>query len=469
WNEKFNVKLDVWNMAQKNAGAILERKIASGNIPDKLLVSNFAALQQYARQGVLAEIPLDLLKQNAPNLYAALNKEISGVFHYASVDGGIYGIPTLNINSRFREPVIWRGDWLDALGIAQTPQTLDEFETALYRIAKGDPDGNSRSDTYGLSSSALTMIYGAFGFQPYSWNERDGKLVYGGVQPEMKQALALLARWYKDGVIDPQFITGENSGGVLAISHAFMNGRIGLTSQGGNFYYWKPLLFEGDATSDNYLELQKINPRAADSLRYGLPPKGPTGLMGAKQSTLLTGGFIGFGKQLEREPDKFAKVLQMIDFFNASTYENSLLTVYGPKGKYWDFDEYGQPNVKFNMKKADFEKIGASLTFYNLELPEFILQRDKRRMTWASDHGFEIGGLPNQLLTVLPSQQKYMNELNAMQERTYVSIITGDKPLSAFDDFARAWKTGGGEQLGREADVWWQEMNVSQGRAGITE
>ncbi|MDF2713693.1 MAG: extracellular solute-binding protein [Paenibacillus sp.] len=458
WNEKFNVKLDVWNMAQKNAGALLERKLASGEIPDKLYVTNFSDLQQYARQDVLAAIPPDLLKRHAPGLYANINKEMPGAFNYAAVDGRIFGIPSLNANSRFREPVVWRGDWLEALGIAKTPETLDEFEAALYRIAHEDPDGNGQKDTYGMSLSAMTMIYGAFGYHPGSWNEKDGRLVYGGVQPEMKQALGLLGKWYRDGVIDPQFITGENSGAVLAISHAFVNGRIGLTSHGGYYYYWKPLLFEGDATSDNYLELKKADPGAADSLRYGLPPKGPGGRMGAKQNTLLAGGFVAFGKQLERDPDKFAKILQMVEFFNASSYENSLLTVYGPQGKYWDFDAYGQPNVKYNMKKADFEKIGASLIFYNLEMPEFIVQRDNRRMTWASENGFEIGGLTNKLLTVLPSQQKYIGELNAMQERTYVSIITGDKPIDAFDEFVRAWKTGGGEQLEKEANEWWLEM-----------
>jgi putative aldouronate transport system substrate-binding protein len=79
-------------------------------------------------------------------------------------------------------------------------------------------------------------------------------------------------------------------------------------------------------------------------------------------------------------------------------------------------------------------------------------------MTWASENGFEIGGLTNKLLTVLPSQQKYIGELNAMQERTYVSIITGDKPIAAFDEFVRAWRAGGGDQLEKEANDWWLEM-----------
>ncbi|MNW18704.1 hypothetical protein D3C71_2183690 [compost metagenome] len=49
------------------------------------------------------------------------------------------------------------------------------------------------------------------------------------IQPEMKEGLKLLAKWYKDGVIDPEFVTGENKGGYWATSHAFINNRVGVT------------------------------------------------------------------------------------------------------------------------------------------------------------------------------------------------------------------------------------------------
>ena len=53
----------------------------------------------------------------------------------------------------------------------------------------------------------------------------------------MKEALTYLRKWYKDGVIDPEFVTGENKGGYKHLSHAFINGKIGMTSM-GNYYHW---------------------------------------------------------------------------------------------------------------------------------------------------------------------------------------------------------------------------------------
>ena len=47
--------------------------------------------------------------------------------------------------------------------------------------------------------------------------------------PHNKEALALVKQLYDDGVLDPEFITGENQGGYWAISHSFVNGRIGVT------------------------------------------------------------------------------------------------------------------------------------------------------------------------------------------------------------------------------------------------
>ena len=54
----------------------------------------------------------------------------------------------------------------------------------------------------------------------------------GNRHPEMKEALERIAKWYQDGVIDPEFVTGENQGGYWALSHSFINGRIGVSGGG---------------------------------------------------------------------------------------------------------------------------------------------------------------------------------------------------------------------------------------------
>ena len=74
-------------------------------------------------------------------------------------------------------------------------------------------------------------FFGAFGTFPYEWVEKDGKLVYGFTDPGTKEALALLAGWYAEELIDPEWVTeiarkdGEND-----VSWKFANDKIGYVS-----------------------------------------------------------------------------------------------------------------------------------------------------------------------------------------------------------------------------------------------
>lgn len=457
WGEKLNVKFDIWNIESKNFTEMMNLKFASGEIPDRMVVNGFSTLQQYVNQDLLAEIPLDMLKKYAPNVYAKTEKEMPNAFEYAKVNGKIYGIPKLVMYDRFRSPIVWRGDWLKNVGIEKPPETIEDFEKTIYKLANEDPDKNGKKDTYGLSASSLPLVYGAFGYLPDRWSQKGDKLVYGAVQPEMKDALQLLNKWYKAGVIDPEFITGENTGGYWALSHAFINGRIGLTSLGA-FYHWKPLLFDGDTASHDYVEMKKVNAQAADALVHGQPPKGPNGKMGAPQGSMLNGNFISFGKPLEKDPEKLAKVLQIIDSISASSYENYVTAMFGIEGQDWSFDADKVPLLKNNLSTQDLEKMGANNVMESLELPEFSSISMSKRNKWASDNGYEKGGIRNQLLTALPSQAKFQVELQKMQDQTFISIVTGDKPISEFDEFVKKWKAGGGEQMEKEANEWFAKL-----------
>jgi putative aldouronate transport system substrate-binding protein len=302
----------------------------------------------------------------------------------------------------------------------------------------------------------MDVVYGAFGYMPDYWEEKDGKLVYGAIQPEMKEALTILNRWFKDQVIDPEFITGENQGGNANISTSFVKGRIGFTAK-ATFVFWKPLLYKGDSSAENYDELKKLNPAAADSLVYGVPPIGPGGKRGVRQGNLVSGDMASFGKQLEKEPEKFAKLLQMLDGMNSS-YDNFLAYFYGIKGKHWDFNEANMPALLNNATTADMNKWGGHDVVAVNELPQYQRQRSIPRAEWAEKNNFKVGGIQNKLETSLPSAGKFTAELTKIQEEAYISIITGNKPLSYFDEFVEKWKKSGGSQLEQEANDWYKTI-----------
>lgn len=457
FNEKFNVEIEVLNIESGKAEEIMGLKFAAGEIPDKF-GSTVNTMPKYYTQGVMAEIPQEVLNKYAPNVVSHLESDQAGVLEYGKYEGNLYGIPQeIRLHNIYRAPLVYRGDWMKNLGVEKSPETLAEFESLMYRFAKDDPDRNGKNDTYGLSDTSMTAVYGAFGYIPGNWMEKDGQLVYGAVQPEMKEALTLLNKWFKDGVIDPEFITGENTGGHASLTHKFINGVIGTSSM--SFYYqWQPMLREGGPVGRNYAELEKLNPEAVQSLVFGLPPVGPTGKRGINQGQTFTGAFSSFGVQLEKEPDKLGIILQMMDWV-ASDYENYLTGYYGEKGKNWEYNEIKQPIV-IREEAKDTNWLNSQgghtimVAFTPLEYSKIV---SVDRVEWATKNQFDIGGMQNELIVALQSDGKFKAELQKIVDEAYISIITGDKPVDYFDEFVAKWKKSGGDQLTQEANEWYRQ------------
>ena len=59
---------------------------------------------------------------------------------------------------------------------------------------------------------------------PFDFIKKDGKIVWGGIQPEAKEILKTLRKWYADGLIDPDYVMNAQGDGIMT---KFLNGKIG--------------------------------------------------------------------------------------------------------------------------------------------------------------------------------------------------------------------------------------------------
>lgn len=464
WNEKLGVNIDVWNIDPGNYTETLGLKIAGGVVPDEIWLPDVTTYYKYAKDGILAEISEDIIKQCAPHLYEYYMSEEPMAFKYRSVNGKLYGIPA--VSSVGRTPMVYRGDWLEKLGVEKVPETLEEFETLMYKFAKEDPDGNGKDDTYGLSNSGLDAVFGAYGLVRGYWLEKDGQLVYADVQPEMKEALALLAKWYQDGVLDVEFVMDEKQGSGSNMSKPFVTGRIGFTASGEDWHY-KPKLENSseanDWEGDNIKELRKLDPNAADSVVFGLPVIGPDGKRGMKTGNKVgtESNTVAFGAHLNSEPDKLAKILSMIDTIGFSSRENLLIAENGIEGKHWNFNDK-QQIVYTDSKYEQYTeraKIGAHTVMTPLKSSQWADVGAESYAEWiATGPRTKEFGIANELKTVLPSETRYKAELDKLSSETYIAIITGDKPIDEFDSFVEEWNKLGGDKLTQEANDWYSEI-----------
>ncbi|WP_238654456.1 extracellular solute-binding protein [Paenibacillus piscarius] len=472
--KRFGVNLEIWNLPNNKYESLLDLKLVQGSIPDLFRVRQTQDLLKYQQQGVLAPIPEDLLNTYAPHILAAIREHAPAYQDIGRINGQYYGIPVINPTNIYRVPVVYRQDWLDKLGLA-VPETLEDFEKVIYAFANEDPDGNGIRDTYGLSLEGMNVVFGAFGQMVFTdqlyFSRKDQRLVIGALEPDMQEALHYLRKWYKDGVIDPEFITGENSGGYKHLSHAFISGRIGMTSM-GNYYHW---IQDGDylewsldsekkarltpvGATFNVKELTAKQPQAR--VVFGRPFSGPDGRRGSKAYDMLM-SFTAIGADAAREPGKLETLLQMLDYVSADPdREEAASLQYGIRGTHWNWAGADKQDIiilpPYNHMFSYQNKIGANI---GMTLP--VLPTDRREQ-WAATLGLDQDGIYNALEVATPALIRNGPGLIRLRDQAYISFITGERPIEAFGDFVEEFLAAGGAEVLEEANASYQELPPQQ-------
>lgn len=468
WEEYFGDVSFELIYVQENFNDKVNLMVSSDEIPDVLQGID---QQKYFEQGIIGGWEETFFRKNAPKIAKYIDNTDASAWNLAKFDGNLmYSIPGFRLYNTIPNPVWWRTDWLQTLGINEIPQKLEDVEAAFYKISNSDPDGNGKKDTYGLSDSGFDSIYGAFGTMRGYWlTGNDGKVIYGDTTKGAKDATALLRKWYKDGVLDPEFLTGENQGGYWAISHSFLRNRIGYTGR-GSFYHWVPDLSTepgGSFISPEANEWKKVN--KSYDISVGYPPIGPEGKRGFKLFDFRTLRTV-FSTNLVKDTDRFARLLQVIDELNCKDTETSLSVSRGTLGKYSEITkEYrGLPTYRSLLPK-DYDmlpflsKIGAANTFAfieeggNLDYQKVIYGQE---YAWAQENIMKDKNFSykNTIFGSLPSETKYKAELDKILNNGIIQIITGDKPLEHYDEIINTWKKSGGDQLTKEANELYKKQ-----------
>ncbi|HOJ09152.1 MAG TPA: hypothetical protein PK733_00975 [Clostridiales bacterium] len=245
WEDEFGVKFKFDYIETTKITELLPLRIASGDIPDIITSLDYNGFYDYVKQGIAGTWDEEFFRKNASYISKLMDEMGEDSWKISKYNEKMFTVPGINCEYMYGAAMIWRNDWLKNLGITEIPYKLDQVEAALYKFRNGDPDGNKQKDTYGLSQDGMKMILGAFGAPEKNWiDDGNGGVIYSSIAPQTKDALVLLRKWYKDEVLDPEFITGENKGGYWALSHAFCNGRIGFTARAVNAHWKDPKLWE---------------------------------------------------------------------------------------------------------------------------------------------------------------------------------------------------------------------------------
>lgn len=455
WEEVFGVNFVVEHIEQSKINELMALRFASGDIPDVITNLGYAMNFELVNQGIVGTWTEEFMRQHAPDVCTYIDELGPDAWSQAKhrSNGEVFCTPGVNPSYMYGMAIIWRDSWLEAIG-EEIPTTLEDAERVFYKFANEDPDGNGAKDTFGLSKTGMNQVYGAYGVPLNTWiKNEDEKLVYANVAPAMKDALAKLAQWYADGVLDPEFITGENKGDYQFLSHAFCQGRIGYSSMGvySHWFGMSVLNFEGVKPSVNLELFLQLNPD--DSFSYGWPLAGPNGdtFTGVNSYAFWS----VYAKDMTDNEGKFAKWWEIFQtlggFTNPSDY---LTTLMGIEGEHWDYNEFGIP---VNHEGVDRQTIGAgnAFTFSNnhhatlLTNPVLASVRDE---IYANDPT-RYSMWPNWVPIPLPSASDYQAECQKVLDEGFIAIITGEQPIDYFDEIVDRWYAVGGTILTEEANA----------------
>jgi putative aldouronate transport system substrate-binding protein len=245
-----------WNWVAETSqyATKLNTSIASGDVPDIFEV-NAQQLDMVVRSGVARDIT-DLFSTYASDATKKYYAEDPAQIDTARFDGKLYAVVDVESSSD-TYCLFVRKDWLDKLGLPE-PKTIQDVLTIAQAFVTRDPDGNGQNDTAGLLlGNSMTEIFEfMYGYHAYpnGWiRDNSGSVVYGGIQPEVKTALAVLADLYQKGYIDREFAAADSA----AVNEKILSNKAGLFF--GHFA--TPLIIR---------DFEKMNPQA--KLRaYALP------------------------------------------------------------------------------------------------------------------------------------------------------------------------------------------------------
>jgi putative aldouronate transport system substrate-binding protein len=213
--KRTNTKLDITWVSPNSYNDKVNVTLASGSIPDLMLVTDpfSAQVRTLVQQGAFWDLTPFL--QDYPNL---MNFPEESWNNTKQADGKNYGIPRVR-------PVegggffYLRKDWMDKLGL-EVPQTNEELYNVLKAFVQKDPDGNGQADTVGWAGYVnqdnmgnLGHIQNVFAQVTGDWKIVDGKLVNINVLPEIRNMLIWLQQAYKDKVIPEDFAVLKHNQG----------------------------------------------------------------------------------------------------------------------------------------------------------------------------------------------------------------------------------------------------------------
>jgi putative aldouronate transport system substrate-binding protein len=427
--------------------------------------------QDLIDSGMYAEVGT-MFDKYASDTWKEAMAQDPNVWNQYSRDGKRMGLPVLDYAYN-HDYILWiRQDWLDKLNM-QAPKTIDELEKVMDAFKNQNPDGLAPDKVTPLSIGFKTSmntwmgdpswIFGAYGTLPQQWNlDADGKLEYGSVNTGMKQGLEKMKEWLEKGYIPQEAaLWDENKTAEPAVA-----GTAGILPGP----YWM-----------SGWPLQDTVKNAPNAVWAPIEiPAGPDGKV-MRHGTQFTNGVTLISTKMKNPEAFFTYQNYLFDNFAdpkpGSELDNGLFAGYDyeldANGKMIENDKIagGYVNSVRYMLVRDGARIPNAQMKALLNLADGAEPTTRLEKDVAVNYGKDTPAAAKVLLAqedksfknmftgpTTETMKSKMDYLNKIENQTFNEIIYGNKPLDAFDTFVATWKSGGGDQITKEVNEWYDSV-----------
>ena len=442
--------------------------IASRELPDVMVVNDMDMLQLLVDNDLvedLTQVYEDCTSSRIKDIYNSYGSEI---LDNVTFDGKLVALPETNIDDG--PSLCWlRKDWMDKLGL-DAPETVEDVENIVHEFVQKDPGGNGKGETVGLvCDDELTggcgysyeyqndIIFASFGSFPKQWiYNKDGEVVYGSVQNEAKAALGKLRQMYQQGTLDNNFLMRESSN----IIELIVSGKCGSffgpwwspnnplmsAMQKNPNAEWQPYLIQTDKDGQTSFASQNPNDKYV-VVRKGY--KHPEIVM--KIVSVLFDD-LRYDEEDVREMERY--------------YQDNVDPTARPLAINVDYKDalmrcYDSLKDAIQGRKK-LEDLGLLEGAYYISCSKYL---DRKKDTsaqkswedWAAYASRMTAcsvlkkGQTRQVKSLFFGETKTMKSnwwrLEELEKKAYLEIVTGQKPLSYFDEFVKEWNRQGGEKI----------------------
>ncbi|WP_420800383.1 extracellular solute-binding protein [Paenibacillus marchantiae] len=443
-------------------GQKLGVSLAAGRIPDVVKVNPYQ-LRQLSNAGLIQDLSEVYTTYASPLAKSILEAEGSGPFDAATIDGKLMAIPETASSIETAQYLWIRTDWLERLEL-QPPETMEDVLEISKAFTQEDPDGNGQQDTYGLALTnhlwdpvmGVAGLMAGYGAYPNIWiKDPHGKLVYGGIQPEVREALQVLQTMYLEGQLDPEFSYKKGTQAVRLIK----NGKIGMLYG----EQWTPFMIQSSRENDAAADWQSYPIVAKSGNQIKVPLRTNTWQYFAVRKDYAHPEVVMKLMDLHLQTN-WGEQAQYETYYNDDSKAVWMLSPVTPFPGTKNLDAYRQ--IREAQRSGNFAVLQDEASAIQKRVEAYVTEGVESGWGWNQTYGptgafniadgYERNGqllydqFTGGITETMVDRQMILNDL---QLEAYMNIILG-RPIEEFDQFVESWLKLGGEQITTEINAW---------------